>query len=545
MPRPVYQTRPCARDIGALGFIEGLTVTSSGQPKLHYFGGLPYALPPVGPYRFRRPRQLPPCYRYGTQSNPGRFDGKTACCPQSNRRGNADRSLWDENCLQLNVYVPAGTPPKNGWPVFFYIHGGFLQFGNPNESPEAIAPLLSETPFECICVLPAYRLNAFGFLASEELQAEAQKTGDPVGNQGFWDQRLALEWTWKNVSLFGGDHDRIAIGGYSAGAHSAFHQLAHELYFVPDNKAIIKQVCMWSNSPGVQPKTLDQHQKQFDEYLQALGIPLSLPAAEKLAKLRAIPPSKLVEVQDKLALSEFRALSDGRFVAKDMIANINSGDFAARMKRRGIRLMNGENKDEGNAYALWRTPSASYSGLHTRLCADYPESVVRELMRHYCGDSKRLPAGAKSWQDLFGKIYADMQVHALQRGFHNALFRGGLQPGKDVLRYRFNKRMRCVDGAFPPVMGVTHGTDLAVWWFGLDFGDGLTEAEKREVKTWIEGFAAFVKGEDVRWGGSKPWTMRRLTAAGQTDVVLDDRWQQGLALWEVVNGSSEAAKAKL
>jgi hypothetical protein len=77
-----YQEESYRFDAGALGHIEGLTVTSKGKPALRYFGGLPYALPPLGPFRFRAPRTIPPCYRYGTKANPGRFTGGTSICPQ-------------------------------------------------------------------------------------------------------------------------------------------------------------------------------------------------------------------------------------------------------------------------------------------------------------------------------------------------------------------------------------------------------------------------------------------------------------------------------
>jgi len=92
--------------------------------------------------------------------------------------------------------------------------GGFLQFGSPNTiNPSA---LLSETDCKCIVVAPGYRLNAFGFLASRELQQDSTPDG-AVGNYGFWDQRLALEWTHKNISYFGGDASNVTVAGYSAG----------------------------------------------------------------------------------------------------------------------------------------------------------------------------------------------------------------------------------------------------------------------------------------------------------------------------------------
>lgn len=83
------------------------------------------------------------------------------------------------------------------WIFTNFPDGGWLQFGTPNEND--LAALLSETECQCIIVLPAYRVNLFGFLASRELEEEANSSKEPVGNFGFWDQRLALEWTHKNI----------------------------------------------------------------------------------------------------------------------------------------------------------------------------------------------------------------------------------------------------------------------------------------------------------------------------------------------------------
>ena len=259
-----------------------------------------------------------------------------------------------------------------------------------------------------------------------------------------------FEWTAKNIGIFGGDASNITVGGYSAGAHSALHQLAHELYFVPDDKAIIRRTIAWSNSTGVQPRTVSQHQKQFDELLAALNISSSLSADEKLKALRAVSMQDLVDIQESLKISEFRATSDDTFVSKSLIANINNGDFGRRTKARGINLMNGECRDEHNLYRTWRTPSDSYDAVRTRLIGDYPEAVVDRLMHHYCGDSQALPTWVKDWKDLFGHIYANIQVHQLERGFYRALGDSGLVFGKDVLRYRFDWRAKCVDSFFPP-----------------------------------------------------------------------------------------------
>ncbi|KAF2769073.1 alpha/beta-hydrolase [Teratosphaeria nubilosa] len=536
MPKEQLKKDPYRFDAGRLGQIEGVTLSyrsnsSRNQPLIRYFGGLPYALPPVGPYRFRKPRALPDYYRYGTIANPGRFTRSAAYCPQPAWMGNeGNPALWDEDCLQLNVYIPTGEKPKAGWPVFFYIHGGFLQWGTANMEPAAVASLMSDTAFRAIIIMPAYRLNMFGFLTSSELAAEARSLGESSGNNGFWDQRLALEWTAKNIDVFGGDPTNITVAGYSAGAHSTYQQLAHELYFVPDEKAVIRRVIMWSNSPGVQPKTVDEHQKQFNEVLNALRIPLSLSAEEKLRHLRETPARDLVKIQHGLKMSEFRAVTDDAFVSKNVIANINNGDLARRMKKRGIKLMNGECRDEHFLYRAWRTPSPTFDAVYTRLCADYPEAAVRKLLDSSTGKEHKLPKWARDWQECFGILYANMQVHDLERGFQNALAKGGLEAGKDILRYRFN--WRASTASMPPSWGVTHSTDMEIWFWGQ--GKPLKDEEKEVLRPWNEAFAKFVHGEDLDWGTRRITEMKRLDVNGNTDVWEDDRWQQGVDVWDLL-----------
>ncbi|EFQ35742.1 carboxylesterase [Colletotrichum graminicola] len=530
-----YQQQSYTFDAGRLGLIEGLSLSLRNEPAVRYFGGLPYALPPTGEYRFRAPRKLPKEFKYGTVSNPGRFTGGTAICPQPPARTPQNKALFDEDCLQLNMWIPAEPAPKKGWPVCVYFHGGFLQVGSANWGPASLGPLLKESAFRAIMVFPAYRLNAFGFLAGEELASEAKKNGETHSNMGLWDQRTALEWTYTNISVFGGDPSNITAAGYSAGGFSAFQQLAHELYCVPEEARIIKRIAMLSNGPGVAPKTLAEQQKQFNEYITRLGISLELPSAEKLNALRSLPYLKLVEVQRDMEIHEFRLVDDGAFLPKNLMSKVDDGDFGKKMKQAGITLLSGECKDEHTIYRTWRTPENSYDAVFSRFCAEFPESAVQKLMGHYCGADKELPSDYDDWKDFFGQTYANLQVHALQRGLHNALFRGGLVPGVDVLRYRFDKRLRCIDGTYPPELGVTHSSDVPIWFWGANFSGGLTDQEKSWLGGWNLGFAAFVKGDGVIWGPKQHKEMRRWRSDGETDVWTDDKWQMGLEIWDLLN----------
>jgi carboxylesterase type B len=63
--------------------------------------------------------------------------------------------------------------------VFAWIHGGWLQIGNPSHTDESQPPeLIAEdgAGLQAIVVAIGYRLNIFGFLAGHGLK----------GNFGFW-----------------------------------------------------------------------------------------------------------------------------------------------------------------------------------------------------------------------------------------------------------------------------------------------------------------------------------------------------------------------
>lgn len=150
-----------------------------------------------------------------------------------------------------------------------------------------------------------------------------------------------------------------------------------------------------------------------------------------------------------------------------------------------------------------------------------------------------MPPHCRDWQDLFGRIYADLRVHGLQRRFYKVLCKGGgLEPGKDFHRYSLHRRVDCVKATLPVDLGVTHTSDLPLWFWGSDFPGGLTEEEKKWLRGWNETCAACVKGERVNWGLTRPSEARRWKENGKTDVWEDDRWEEGLELWSIVHPKS-------
>lgn len=323
-----------------------------------------------------------------------------------------------------------------------------------------------------------------------------------------------------------------------------FHQLSHDLY-LPRSRSLIKRAIMWSNGTGIQPKNLDEHQKAFDELLSKLQIPASTPSSEKLSKLRLTPATQLIDALERMSNSQFRGCSDHDFVNRDLISNINTGDYGRRMKQRGIKLLTGECRDEHNLYRAWKTPADSWKAVCERLLQDYPEQTVARTMNLYA-PNKQLPKDCQDWTVLFGKIYADLQVHCLERGFIKNLSDAGMVVGKDILRYRVELRVKCADVMWPTEWEVTHATDDGIWWWGNGWGTGLTADEKRAVTPLYEAYAQFVAGEAVEWAKTGVKYARRLTAQGTTDFWEDTRWDEAQHVWHAVNPSLNGpAKAKL
>ncbi|KAF2260592.1 paraben-hydrolyzing esterase precursor [Lojkania enalia] len=522
---------PYLRDLSFRGFVEGVTYKDENfKPLCHYFGGIPYALPPV---RWQKPIPLPACYRYGTRENPGKFAGEVSTCPQPDKGSN--KAKWDENCLQTNIWLPVGEPPEGGWPVLFWIHGGFLQLGSPNAND--LSAMLSETTCKFIVVMPGYRINILGFLASPEL---LKSCSDYAVNCGFWDQRQALEWTWQNISYFGGNASNIAIGGYSAGAYSTFYQLAYDLQ-LPDSKSIVRRALMMSNGPGIQPKSLESAQLQFNEYLNVLHIPLTMTPQDKLDSLRAIDQDTLINAIYKMKkYHQFRSVTDGEFIRPGLLDEIDTGSFAGLMRRKGVKLLLGECKDEHTGYAdHW--PPNNYNTLFERLQADYPLPVCKALINLYYPD-KELPVHCRDWKEAWGKIYADVQIHHLQRGMHEALVRHGA--GDLVYRYRIEFRAECCDYFWPRDFGVTHTSDLKFWFWGD--GNQLSQDEKTLLRGAIhELWGRFIKGEEVAWGTSYPLHIRTLTPEGAVLCQEDVRLNEGVKVWETVMKAGKQANSKL
>ncbi|XP_071495066.1 acetylcholinesterase-like [Diadema antillarum] len=162
---------------------------------------IPYAEPPVGDLRFKRP--VPKVIE-------GSFDARresVACFQAAFPRMDFGMEM-SEDCLYLDVFVPATKPSSPA--VLVWIHGGGFQGGTGSIPFGLPIPLAALN--DVIVVTCNYRVNAFGFLATGDEEIPA--------NLGLLDQRQVLMWVQENIAAFGGDPSRVTIFGESAGGVS-------------------------------------------------------------------------------------------------------------------------------------------------------------------------------------------------------------------------------------------------------------------------------------------------------------------------------------
>jgi carboxylesterase type B len=331
---------------------------------------------------------------------------------------------------------------------------------------------------------------------------------------------MALEWTYNSIEFFGGNRENITVGGLSAGSYATFHQLAHDIG--PNStRQIIRRVIQWSNGCGVQPKQVSEAQCQFDDLVSVLGIPQSLSGVQKLEILRNKSVDELVVAWENMKQKFIRPILDGEFMSEDLFQSLYDGSFGRRMEELRIQTIIGDLTQEWQVYKMVYPPD-SYDALVDRLSWDYPRHIAEAVCEPYRS------AGHRNWMDTFGKLYADMQIHSTMRGFLRCI--SAAVPLDHIHRYRIDWRAQCIDKRLPPEVGATHGTDLAIWWFGN--GDSLTHLEKDLIREWLKPVGAFLSGENIDWGTKSLKDVKYLTADGKVEIKEDEIWEDKLLLWE-------------
>ncbi|KAK0499036.1 extracellular triacylglycerol lipase precursor [Armillaria luteobubalina] len=169
-----------------------------------FFGGIPFAEPPVGALRLQRPVLK-------TEIDADEFDAQNFGIPCLQLVLSTNE--MSEDCLTINVFRPKGVSSENPLPVMFWTYGGGFSGGASvayNGSNIVAQSVARGTPI--IYVNYNYRLGPLGFPQGQEAYDRGQL------NLGVRDMLTALEWVQQNIGMFGGDKTKVTIFGESAGA---------------------------------------------------------------------------------------------------------------------------------------------------------------------------------------------------------------------------------------------------------------------------------------------------------------------------------------
>ncbi|XP_054276330.1 venom carboxylesterase-6-like [Macrosteles quadrilineatus] len=202
-------------DQGALQGVEDQTTLGK---KIYKFVGVPYAKPPVGKNRFEEPK---PAEKW--QGIYPATQHSSVCLQHMLNYDSPDLITGEEDCLYLNIYIPALSNSSN-LPVVVYFHGGAFMYGTGH----IFTPHFILDRFDFVYVSVNYRLGPFGFLSTEDEIVP--------GNNGLKDQALALKWVNQNIAAFGGNKDDVTVSGLSAGGASV-----HLHYLSPQTTGLFQK----------------------------------------------------------------------------------------------------------------------------------------------------------------------------------------------------------------------------------------------------------------------------------------------------------------
>ncbi len=284
------------------------------------FRGIPFACPPVGELRWKKPQPVPD----GEDVREAYYNGKT---PIQTEWPSERASYYPqgEDCLYLNVWTAPEKQPQ-GKTVMVFIHGGSYGWGGTAD------PLYDGENFvrahpEIVLITIGYRVGLMGFVDFSQIEGGEEFPDAP--NLGIWDQIEALRWIRRNADAFGGDPEKVTIFGESAGGGSV-----SILPFIPEAKGLFRRVIAESGSAA-----LTYSRDECADFTRRL---IKETGAASMRDLMLLSESRLMEVNEKLNYFNNFPQRDGVLIPEDPYAPYREGRTA------DIDMLIGTNADETN-----------------------------------------------------------------------------------------------------------------------------------------------------------------------------------------------------
>lgn len=464
------------------------TLEGTIQDGFDAFLGVPYAKPPVGTLRWREPEPPEPWegVREACSFGPPCCQGAAQVIPGGDP---ADRGVLDngsEDCLYLNVWTP-NLKPEKPQPVFVWIHGGAFCCGSGAGKSASPAPFCGRG---IVYVTLNYRLGLMGYFAHPELSAESPH--HVSGNYAHFDQIMALRWVRENIAAFGGDPDRVTIGGCSAGAGSTQvlcnSPLARGLF----QRAIIESSVGLSCAVYPEQNKLSamaDMERRGVEYATALG-------KSSLAELRAMSYEELVDHPEAAFRKKYHYGTSIGLNEDGYLLPRHYNDTMEIMENADIPYLVGNTADEGGEHVY---------GLTMERMREISGAVFGEDLEAYMALCQKM-AGEdlkKMLQDTHLRFAGAQAFAALNNG-------AGRKP---VYVFSFARKDPSKGKAY-------HGLETQYLLGAYRHLAGMTEADDRIARTMQEYWCQFIRTGDPNCEDLPEW--RPYTEERPEFLRLDD-----------------------
>ncbi|MEW1780018.1 carboxylesterase family protein [Streptomyces sp. NPDC086777] len=462
------------------------------------FVGIPYAAAPTGSLRWKPPR---PAGHWTGVREATAFGNPCPVLPS----GNGPRSET-EDCLDINVWRPAGVRAGARLPVHVFIHGGGLTNGSGAQNDES--KLVRETGV--VGVSLNYRLGVFGFLGLPALTEE----GGESGNYGFMDQQAALRWVQRNIAAFGGNPAAVTLDGESAGGWSVCGHLVS-----PGSRGLFTRAVIQSGSCPSEPQA--RAETAGTAFARAAGCDGAAQAAV-LGCLRSASAASLLDASRSFSSS----FVDG---TPTFPANVREAVDRGRFAR--VPVVVGANRDEGRTFAQGYIGAGedAYLAFVQGLAGDRADEVLARYP--WPGTSDAYTAAY-----LVGAIMTDSGMIGGIGGCAQRSLVRTLARYTPTYSYEFDHRTGPGLTRIPGyVWGAGHAAELAYIWPSFDNGTPIAPlfdaAERRLAREMTQYWGAFTKNgrphavRQAAWPAyrsGKGWTLS-LRAGGRSALIDDAR----------------------
>ncbi|KAJ3886403.1 extracellular triacylglycerol lipase precursor [Lentinula edodes] len=486
--------------------------------KQDFFGGIPFAEPPLGSLRL-----LPPVLK--TSLNVTTFDASNFgfSCLQSVSNFSVPIAELSEDCLTINIFRPSGVESNASLPVMFWTYGGGFQAGSSaefNASAIVAQSVVRGTPI--VYVNFNYRLGPLGFPQGQE--AANRK----VLNLALHDQIAALTWVQENIGAFGGDKNKVTVFGESAGAIMTSVQLLNPSFSKFARAAILE------SGSAASSLTFDAQHRQVDWDNFVAGVPGCAELSNTNNTFSCLQSVNTTAILSGLLIAQSEAPEqipwdptidgEGGFIPELPSLLFAKGTFAK------IPFISGTNLDEGTSFtpptvnyttelimdllvanfSPPAVPSVSETQLENatmRLLELYPDVPALGSPFNTGNDTFGLSSGYKRVAALLGDISFQSQRRLWMQTASNA--------GVKTFGYLFTQPQP----TNPAYLGVSHGSEI-VFVYGAPpnpnaSATGLSEAM---IEYWVS-FATSLDPNDGK-GISRP-TWEQYTPQNQVVMQLN------------------------